>query len=229
MAAGHAVSGVAAGLLLAPFVPLPAIAAAHAAPGDLVLTLAFAGLVGFFAIWPDIDHRPATISRMFGPISWGLCHLFMFLSRVVYQATRTDKDRPEGCHRTFTHTNLFALLTGGGLAAILAVTPMRPWALFVGIAATVGSAAHLWMIGDSCTLSGVPHPLWPMVLVQGRRWGSVWLLPRSMRFRAGGKVGEGAATRLLLALAVGIGLATVAVPGHPWWTVAPRFVALISA
>jgi membrane-bound metal-dependent hydrolase YbcI (DUF457 family) len=217
MAKGHAISGACAGLLVAPLVPFPAVAPMGGL--EVVgLTGIYAGLVAVFALFPDIDHRPSTISRCLGPITWLLCYAFMALSRTAYEATRTHRDKPEGCHRTLTHTNAFALVLGAGVAAVLLGTPASEWAWFVGSGVTVGCLAHIWFIGDACTLSGVPHPLWPFVLVDGKRWGSVGY-PRSLRFRAGGKVGEPVATMILFVLFLAIGAATLAVAGHPWWTI----------
>jgi hypothetical protein len=180
------------------------------------LVASYALLVAVFALWPDIDHRPSTISRCLGPVTWLLCRFYMFLSRVAYQATRTEKDRPEGCHRTLTHTTLFALVHGAGVGGVIALTPASAWAAFVGSGITVGCLAHVWFIGDACTLSGVPHPLWPFVLVKGKRWGSVGY-PQWMRFRAGGKVGEPVATFVLALAFAAMTAATVSATGRPWW------------
>lgn len=218
MAKGHFISGGAAGLLVAPLVPMPMIEGANQGVRGTGMVAAYALLVAIFALWPDIDHRPSTISRCLGPITWVLCHLFMFLSRVAYEATRTEKDRPTGCHRTLTHTNLFSVVFGAGIGGLLLLTPAADWAAFVGSGITVGCLAHIWFIGDACTLSGVPHPLWPFVLVKGKRWGSVGF-PQWARFRAGGKVGEPVATVILAVLFFGAAAATMAVAGRPWWTV----------
>jgi inner membrane protein len=229
MARGHFVSGCAVGLLAAPLVPYPDVAWATTPGGHLVLSAAFSALVGFFATFPDIDHPPAFISRLIPFLSPLLCRLMMFLSRVTYEATRTSKDRATGCHRTMTHTNAFAL-TAGLLAAVgLLATPARDWSAFVGIGVALGCMSHLWAIGDSCTLSGVPHPLWPFVLVQGKRWGSVWLVPKALRFRAGGKVGEHVATLALTGIGVALGIATFAEGGHPWWLIIGQGFQLVTA
>lgn len=184
MSKGHFLSGVSAGLLTAP-PALELTTSGPATPATIVArSVAYSAVVGIGALWPDIDHPPAFISKVAGPVSWLLNKLFMWISHVVYQATRTEKDRPEAIHRTFTHTNFGTLLTGGAVyAGLLAghvfLAPL--WAL----AFTVGCLCHIWFIGDACTLSGVPHPLCPLVVIDGKRWSTVGF-PRWMRFRAGG-------------------------------------------
>lgn len=227
MAKGHFISGAAAGLLVAPLVPFPVIEGANQGVRGTGLVAAYAVLVAVFALFPDIDHRPATISRCLGPITWLLCRLFMFLSKVAYQATRTEKDRPEGCHRTLTHTTLFAVVLGAGVGGLMLATPASGWAAFVGSGITLGCLAHVWFIGDACTLSGVPHPLWPFVLVKGKRWGSVGY-PSWMRFRAGGKVGEPVATFVLFVVFMAMGAATLAMAGRPWWAIVGEVAGLIA-
>jgi LexA-binding, inner membrane-associated putative hydrolase len=229
MAKGHAVSGVGVGLLTAPLAPWPDIPLAGTMGGHLILTAAWAALVGFFAIYPDIDHPPAVISRCVPLLAPLLCRLMMFLSRVTFEATRTAKDKPTGCHRTLTHTNAHAVVLGALIAVGLLCTPYREWAAFVGCGAALGCMSHLWAIGDSCTLSGVPHPLWPVVLVRGQRWGSVWLVPKKMRFRAGGKVGEHVATLALTIVGVLLGIATFVEGGHPWWSIIGQGISAVSA
>jgi membrane-bound metal-dependent hydrolase YbcI (DUF457 family) len=239
MAKGHFLSGVAAGLLTAPLA-LELTTSGPATPAAIVTrTVAYSAVVGIGALWPDIDHPPAFISKVAGPVSWLLNKLFMWISHVVYQATRTEKDRPEAIHRTFTHTNFGTLLTGGAvyaglIAGHVALAPM--WAL----AFTVGCLCHIWFIGDACTLSGVPHPLCPLVVMDGKRWATVGF-PRWMRFRAGGvrkgekvKVpfsdkhvvltrkpmftGERIATSVFAVLTGGLGALTLIAYGAPWWT-----------
>jgi hypothetical protein len=127
MAPGHAMSGVCTGLILAPW-------AVELAPGAttparaLVLSVAFSALVSFWALWPDIDHKPAVISKIGGPVSWLLCWIFRKISEWFYEVTRTERDRSGGCHRTFTHTNFGTLLTGAALLAGLKATPYAGWA-----------------------------------------------------------------------------------------------------
>jgi len=247
MAKGHFLSGVAAGLLTAPLA-LELTTSGQTTPATVVArSVAYSAVVGFGALWPDIDHPPAFISKVAGPVSWLLNKTFMWISHTVYQATRTDKDKPEAIHRTFTHTNLGTLLTGGAvyaglLAGHVALAPM--WAL----AFTVGCLCHIWFIGDACTLSGVPHPLCPFVVVDGKRWSTVGF-PRWMRFRAGGvrkgervKVpfsdkhvvltrkpmftGERIATASFAVLTGAAGALTLIAYGAPWWT---PVVALLEA
>lgn len=109
---------------------------------------------------PDLDHKSATISRAFGPLSKGLCEVVDKISYAVYKATRSTKDaRRTGGHRTLTHTWLWAVLIGGGASA-LAVTADR-WGvlalLFVHLvlavegllwrAARMSSDVLVWLLG----------------------------------------------------------------------------------
>jgi membrane-bound metal-dependent hydrolase YbcI (DUF457 family) len=112
------------------------------------------------ALAPDLDHKAATISRAFGPVSRGLCEVIDKVSYSVYKATRSTADsRRSGGHRTLTHTWPWAVFIGGG-NALLAVTGGR-WAvlaiLFVHMvlavegllwrAARVSSDILVWLLG----------------------------------------------------------------------------------
>jgi membrane-bound metal-dependent hydrolase YbcI (DUF457 family) len=210
MAKGHFLSGVTAGLLLSPL-------AVELAPGGvdtparaLALSGAFSAAVGVGALWPDIDHKPAVISKIIPGVSQLVCWIMRHASMVVYEATRTNKDRPTGCHRTFTHTLPFVVITGAGLAAILLATPAAPWAAFVGVALALGTLVHI--LGDAMTLSGVPVR-WPLLDKKGRRWGT-W----GFRwFRAGGPIGERIATLVFSGLVLGLGSLVLLAGGAPWW------------
>jgi membrane-bound metal-dependent hydrolase YbcI (DUF457 family) len=213
MATGHFVSGMFTGLAAAPV-------ALQLAPGEMdparaiAVSALFSFVVAVGALWPDIDHKPALISKVIPLLSPLICHVMMFASRLVYQATRTDKDRPTGCHRTLTHTLPFVALSGGGTAAILLATPSAGWAAFFGLAVALGTLTHIG--GDALTLSGVPT-MWPLLDNRGRRW-STHGMPRWVRFRAGGKFGEPAATWLFTALACVVGALTAISYGRPWWS-----------
>ncbi|NJQ00128.1 metal-dependent hydrolase [Streptomyces zingiberis] len=112
------------------------------------------------ALAPDLDHKAATISRAFGPVSRTLCEIMDRLSSAVYKATRKPGDpRRNGGHRTLTHTWLWAVLIGTG-TSVLAMTGDR-WAvlfiLFVHMvlavegllwrAARVSSDILVWLLG----------------------------------------------------------------------------------
>lgn len=65
------------------------------------------------ALAPDLDHKSATISRAFGPVSRGLCEIVDKLSHAVYKATKMRGDSARnGGHRTLTHTWVWAVLIG---------------------------------------------------------------------------------------------------------------------
>ncbi|MCE0444568.1 metal-dependent hydrolase [Streptomyces tricolor] len=82
------------------------------------------------ALAPDLDHKAATISRAFGPISRWICEIVDKLSYAVYKATRKQGDpRRSGGHRTLTHTWVWAVLIGAG-CSVAAITGAggRCWA-----------------------------------------------------------------------------------------------------
>jgi membrane-bound metal-dependent hydrolase YbcI (DUF457 family) len=211
MARGHFLSGVTAGLLSSPVAVVLAPAGMESPARALALSAVFSAVVGVGALWPDIDHKPAFISRCLWIVSRFVCWIMRHLSMAVYEATRTEKDSKGGCHRTFTHTLPFVVLTGAGLAAILLATSAHAWAAFVGVALGLGTLVHI--LGDAMTLSGVPIR-WPLLDSKGRRWGT-W----GFRwFRAGGPVGERVATLVFTGLVFGLGGLVLLAGGAPWWT-----------
>ncbi|MEW2546214.1 metal-dependent hydrolase [Streptomyces sp. NPDC047002] len=123
------------------------------------------------ALAPDLDHKAATISRAFGPISRWVCAFVDALSHFAYRSTRLkgDPSSRSGGHRTLTHTWLWAVLIGAGASA-LAVKGGR-WAvlaiLFVHMvlavegllwrAARVSSDVLVWLLGAfaAWTLAGI--------------------------------------------------------------------------
>ncbi|MCT2591460.1 metal-dependent hydrolase [Streptomyces sp. N2-109] len=124
MGPAHSLSGAAAWL----GVGAAAAALDHRMPWPVLVigTLICAGA----ALAPDLDHKSATISRAFGPISRVLCGVIDKLSQAVYNGTRTSGERRRsGGHRTLTHTWVWAVLIGAGFSAA-AVTGGR-WAVLV--------------------------------------------------------------------------------------------------
>lgn len=154
MGPAHSLSGAAAWL----GVGAAATAAGHPMPWPVLLAGAL--ITAGAALAPDLDHKAATISRAFGPVSRGLCEVIDKVSYSVYKATRSTADsRRSGGHRTLTHTWPWAVFIGGG-NALLAVTGGR-WAvlaiLFVHMvlavegllwrAARVSSDILVWLLG----------------------------------------------------------------------------------
>ncbi|GHF29765.1 membrane protein [Streptomyces mashuensis] len=154
MGPAHSLSGAAAWL------GAGAIAAWAGEPMPWPVLVVGALICAGAALAPDLDHKSATISRAFGPISRLLCGVVDALSHAVYQATRTKADpRRNGGHRTLTHTALWAVLIGAGASA-LAATGDR-WAvlgvLFVHLvlavegllwrAARTSSDILVWLLG----------------------------------------------------------------------------------
>ncbi|MER5971099.1 metal-dependent hydrolase [Streptomyces sp. NPDC002055] len=154
MGPAHSLSGAAAWL----GVGAAAAAAGYPMPWPVLVVGAF--VCAGAALAPDLDHKAATISRAFGPVSRVLCEVIDKISYSVYKATRTSVDpRRSGGHRTLTHTWVWAVLIGAG-ASVLAMTGGR-WAvlglLFVHMvlavegllwrAARVSSDILVWLLG----------------------------------------------------------------------------------
>ncbi|MFF4159716.1 metal-dependent hydrolase [Streptomyces sp. NPDC001678] len=164
MGPAHSLSGAAAWL----GVGAAAAALDHPMPWPVLVVGAL--ICAGAALAPDLDHKSATISRSFGPISRILCGIIDQLSYAVYKATRSKADpRRSGGHRTLTHTALWAVLIGAGASA-LAMTGDR-WAvlgiLFVHMvlavegllwrAARTSSDVLVWLLGATSAwiLAGV--------------------------------------------------------------------------
>lgn len=154
MGPAHSLSGAAAWL----GVGAAATAAGHGMPWPVLVVGAL--ICAGAALAPDLDHKSATISRAFGPLSRILCEVIDKLSYAAYKATKKRADpRRSGGHRTLTHTWLWAVLIGAGFSA-LAVLGGR-WAvlgiLFVHMvlavegllwrAARVSSDVLVWLLG----------------------------------------------------------------------------------
>ncbi|UQI46620.1 metal-dependent hydrolase [Streptomyces sp. HU2014] len=164
MGPAHSLSGAAAWLGVGSAVA----AAGHPMPWPVLIVGAL--ICAGAALAPDLDHKSATISRAFGPISRVLCEIIDKLSHSVYKATRGHGDpRRNGGHRTLTHTWLWAVLIGVG-ASVLAMTGGR-WAvlgiLFVHLVLAVegllwrmartSSDVLVWLLGATSAwiLAGV--------------------------------------------------------------------------
>lgn len=113
MGPAHSLSGAAAWL------GVGAVAAALHHPMPWPTLVVGALICAGAALAPDLDHKAATISRAFGPISKGLCEVIDKISYATYKATRMRGDsRRSGGHRTLTHTWVWAVLIGGGSSAL---------------------------------------------------------------------------------------------------------------
>ncbi|MFJ5304885.1 metal-dependent hydrolase [Streptomyces sp. NPDC088350] len=113
MGPAHSLSGAAAWL----GVGAATAAAGHPMPWPVILVGAL--ICAGAALAPDLDHKAATISRAFGPVSRTVCEVVDKLSYAVYKGTRKQGDpRRNGGHRTLTHTWLWAVLIGAGSSAV---------------------------------------------------------------------------------------------------------------
>ncbi|MFD6419307.1 metal-dependent hydrolase [Streptomyces sp. NPDC060194] len=154
MGPAHSLSGAAAWLGAGAL----AAATGHTMPWPVLVVGALVSAGA--ALAPDLDHKSATISRAFGPVSRALCGITDRISFSVYKATRKKGDPSRsGGHRTLTHTWLFAVLMGAACSAA-AVLGGR-WAvlglLFVHLvlavegllwrAARVSSDVLVWLLG----------------------------------------------------------------------------------
>lgn len=106
----HAMSGAAAGFVL-PLV-LPGV------PHTPAMAFTYAGVCAGAALLPDIDSPGSTVSRSLGPLTWLLSKAISKVSWAFYQLTASHRDNRTGSHRTLTHTALFTVLIGGGIAAL---------------------------------------------------------------------------------------------------------------
>jgi membrane-bound metal-dependent hydrolase YbcI (DUF457 family) len=113
MGPAHSLSGAAAWL----GVGAATAAAGHPMPWPVILVGAL--ICAGAALAPDLDHKAATISRAFGPVSRTVCEVVDKLSYAAYKGTRKQGDpRRNGGHRTLTHTWLWAVLIGAGSAGV---------------------------------------------------------------------------------------------------------------
>lgn len=119
----HAVSGAAA--WLAASAVAETVFSYHQSPASIAVgTIACTGA----SLLPDLDcsgrvlHNKggATVAHTFGIASLFLAECVEKFALGVYKITRTKKDKPRhNGHRTFTHTWLFAILLGIGVAALV--------------------------------------------------------------------------------------------------------------
>jgi len=113
MGPAHSLSGAAAWL----GVGAVAAATGHEMPWPVLVVGAL--ICAGAALAPDLDHKAATISRAFGPVSKTLCEVVDKISYAAYKTTRKPGDPTRnGGHRTLTHTWLWAVLVGGGASGL---------------------------------------------------------------------------------------------------------------
>jgi len=161
MGPAHSLSGAAAWL----GVGAAAAATGHPMPWPVILVGAL--ICAGAALAPDLDHKAATISRAFGPLSRGLCEIVDKLSYAVYKATRKQGDpRRSGGHRTLTHTWLWAVLIGAGTSAIVYVALVTTW-----FNRMRGFAIGIAMAGSGFSAIVMPKLMIPYVAEAGWRMG----------------------------------------------------------
>jgi len=214
----HALTGLCAGLALAPLLV-----------GTLAQTLVIAIVTAGYALLPDLDHPGARASRLLGPLTGLLSRAVRAGSSWLYLRTKGPRDeRHRGEHRHATHTLAFALLAGtattlgtwgGGawvpvgivaLGIVLAADALGDWVLpivGISIAAWWGSIpgdplAELAGIGPALGIAVaagcLTHCLGDALTLSGCPFlwplpiaGETWYEirpPRPLRFRTGGAV-----------------------------------------
>ena len=143
----HALTGLCAGLALAPL---------------LAATLAQAVLVAVvtagYALLPDLDHPGARASRLLGPVTGALSRLLRAGSRWLYARTKGPRDeRHRGEHRHATHTVAFAVVAGSLVA--VGTWGAGPWV-----------AAGTVALGISLAVDALGDWLLPVVGIAGIAW-----------------------------------------------------------
>ncbi|WP_129843575.1 metal-dependent hydrolase [Streptomyces sp. RFCAC02] len=154
MGPAHSLSGAMAWLLAG----AGAAWADHPMPWPVLLSGAL--ICAGAALAPDLDHKSATISRAFGPLSKALAGIVDKIAEFVYNTTRAKGERKRSSgHRTLTHTWIWALLCGAAFSAAAGL--WGRWAvlftLFVHMvlaveglfwrAARVSSDVLVWLLG----------------------------------------------------------------------------------
>lgn len=204
------------------------------------MAVGFVAVAGIGALLPDMDMPRAHAAKLLGPVTWVLAVLINRLSIVVFEATKTSRDkggRYPG-HRLLTHTALWGFIVGAATLFGVLATPASAWAWWACLAVMVGHFAHLW--GDAITLGGIPF-FAPFIKIRDQRWARVWLVPQPLRFRVGGhrdktrnksisrwsweNLGEGVVTWALAGTVGLLAAATLLAAGHPWWTTADQLLA----
>ncbi|WP_052852732.1 metal-dependent hydrolase [Streptomyces avicenniae] len=197
MGPAHSLSGAMAWLV----VGAGAAWADHPMPWPVLLAGAL--ICAGAALGPDLDHRSATISRAFGPLSKILAGIIDKIAQAVYNGTRAkgERRRTSG-HRTLTHTWLWALALGAGFSAA-AVTWDR-WAVLVTLfihlvlavegllwrMARVSSDVLVWLLGATSA--------WLLAdFLDQPGNGSTWLFPDQPYLWLGLPIALGAITHTI--------------------------------
>ncbi|APE12522.1 MULTISPECIES: metal-dependent hydrolase [Rhodococcus] len=220
----HAMSGAAAGLVMATVLPPE-----WGGPTSLAGAFVFAGVTAGAALLPDLDSPQATVARSFGPASQALAHVVEKGSLAIYAATSTRKDdsRTNG-HRTATHTLAFAVLAGvlvSGLVSAFA-KPAVLGVLFVMLGLALRGLFPKWVKkNDWVAVTGVAAAL-SMIT-----W---WAWPETVSGVAlGAAVTVGVVAHLLGDAGTKMGVPLLApfvsINGKRWWDVAPPSLLRIKA
>jgi hypothetical protein len=150
MGRSHALSGLVAGLAVGPAVGLTTLP--EMAP--------FAVTVAGYSLFPDLDCKGATASRVLGPITGLLSRLLTTTSAALYQVTKGPRDeKGRGTHRHLTHCGLFAILLGLVAAA---TSTLSPWVVVGWLAfglLLAQAAGGDWVLGGGGAAVAGPRGL----------------------------------------------------------------------
>lgn len=150
MGRSHAASGWCVGLATAPLLGL------HSLPQVLL----YASTVAGWSLAPDLDHPGAAATRWGGWLTGWLSLALRELSALVFEATRTPRDRAsEGTHRHLSHTAAFAVVLGAGTALGTWLSPW--WVVLVPVA--VGTLLAGRVLGTWVLVAGTVPVAWGLV------------------------------------------------------------------
>ncbi|MBB3665992.1 hypothetical protein FB384_004951 [Prauserella sediminis] len=133
MGSNHALSGLAAGLALAPAVGLT----------EPTQVIPFSLNVAGYAVFPDLDHPSSSATRVLGWVGEKVSNTLRATSAWVYERTKGSRDEPTGVHRHLSHTWIFALVVGGIATGLTFITPWAALAVYL-----VGAILAADRLGD---------------------------------------------------------------------------------
>jgi membrane-bound metal-dependent hydrolase YbcI (DUF457 family) len=146
----HALSGWCVGLAVAPLL---------GATG-LIQSLLVAATVAGWSLAPDLDHPGSVATRWGGVVTGGVSLALREVSAVVFEATRTPRDRDsEGTHRHLSHTLAFAAVVGAGTALGTWLSPW--WGVLVPVA--VGTLLAARSLGRWVLVAGTVPVAWGLL------------------------------------------------------------------
>jgi membrane-bound metal-dependent hydrolase YbcI (DUF457 family) len=131
------------------------------------------GLILAGSDWPDIDHKPSSVTKSWGLVTFVLCLMTRFMSRRVYRWTIERHDpKTRDPHRTLTHTLPGAIIAGAIVDVGLCESAPSAFivgAMMFGVAMRPIDKKLQWMAAG---LGGfMALELWPQMTVD---WHWLW-------------------------------------------------------